>query len=408
MAPWFRLFFLCPGGAEGFPAGLPGDRVMDISFRLDPEILIGPDTVNRAGVICGRIGVRVLVATEQVLYENKNIERLVGILEDSGIEVIVFDEIPSQATADVAETAAGLARGARCSSIIGFGGLKTQAIARMAAIMAPSRLSIFDLMDGRKNENEFLPYIAIPTTGRDPFIFADYFIAVDPRDRSVKMIKSPQRLCTAALIDGNLSESLSGAFAATTAFDGFCVAVEAYCSSRANFLSDSLLEQAISLYARMIASFSDANQSFDLAGGSTNAGLLMSLGSALSAPGIGTALSYAINGRFPVAKSWSSTVLLPYILEKLVTARPEKIAKVAVLMGEPVEGASVSDSANMAVDFIRRRMGILKVPARLKEFNLSLDRLIPVAEAARNMEFIAFSPWTVSSEDAFDLLKQAF
>ncbi|MDR1587556.1 MAG: iron-containing alcohol dehydrogenase [Treponema sp.] len=381
---------------------------MDISFRLDPEILIGPDTVNRAGTICSRIGGRVLVATEQVLYEKKSIERLVDILEDSGVEVIVFDEIPAQATADVAETAASLARGARCSSIIGFGGLKTQTIARLTAIMTPSRLSIFELLDGRKNEDEFLPYIAIPTTGRDPFIFADYFIAVDPRDRSVKMVKTPPRLCTAAIIDGNLSESLSDAFAATTAFDGFCAAVEAYCSSRANFLSDSLLEQAISLYAQMINFYSDINQSFDLVGGSTNAGLLMSLGSAVSAPGIGTALSYAINGRFPVAKSWSSTVLLPYILEKLVTARPEKIAKVAALMGEPVEGASVSDSANMAVDSIRRRMGILKVPARLKEFGLSLDRLIPVAESARSIGFVSFSPWTVSGEDAFDLLKQAF
>ena len=71
-------------------------------------------------------------------------------------------------------------------------------------------------------------------------------------------------------------------------------------------------------------------------------------------------------------------------------------------------GAPVGESANMAVDSIRRRIGILKVPARLKEYNLSLDRLVPTAEAARNLEFVAFSPWTVSADDAYDLLKQAF
>jgi len=53
-------------------------------------------------------------------------------------------------------------------------------------------------------------------------------------------------------------------------------------------------------------------------------------------------------------------------------------------------------------------MGQLQVPARLKNFNLSLDRLVPAAEAARNLEFVASSPWTVTSEDAYDLLKQAF
>jgi alcohol dehydrogenase len=381
--------------------------MIDIAFKLDPEILIGKDTVNRAGMLCNSFGSRVLIATEQVLYENQNIERLISILEDSGVEAIIFDEIPAQATADIAEAAASLARGARCSAIIGFGGLKTQSIAKLAAITATSSLGIFDLLDGKNPENVFIPYVAIPTTGRDPFMFSNFFIAVDPRDRSVKLVKSPKGLCSVAIIDGGLSESLSGKFAATTAFDGFCVSVEAYCSNKAGFFSDALLEQAITLYAQMISSYMD-NQNFDLIGGAVNAGFLMALGSSISSPGIGTALAYALNGRFPVAKSWCSTVLLPYIMEKLVNAKPEKIAKVAALMGEAIEGIPVAEAAALAVDVIRRRMGVLQVPARLKEFNLSLDRLVPVADAARNLEFVAHSPWTVSSEEAFDILKQAF
>jgi alcohol dehydrogenase len=380
---------------------------MDIAFRLDPELVIGADTVNRIGSFCGKYGGRVLVVTEQVLYDNQSIERLKAILDDSRISSILFDEIPAQATAEVADTIASLARGGRCSAIVGFGGLKTQSIGRLAAILAGSRQQIFELLDGRVPEGDFLPYIAIPTTGRDPFLFSNYFVAVDSRDRSVKLIKSPEKLCVAAIIDSSLSESLSDKFAVTTAFDGFCVAVEAYCSARASFLSDALLEQAISLYAQMMKVYRD-NQAYDLTSNATHAGFLMALGSAASAPGIGTALAYALNGRFPVAKSWCSTVLLPYVLERLVTARPEKIARVAALMGEPVEGASVSDSAAMAVETIRNHMGTLKVPARLKDFRLSLDRLVPVAESARNLEFVASSPWTVSSEDAFDLLKQAF
>ena len=86
----------------------------DISFKLGPEIVIGADTVNRAGLICGEFGNRVLIVTEQVLYENKSIERLTGVFDAAGIEAIVFDEVPSQATADVAESAAVLAQGARC------------------------------------------------------------------------------------------------------------------------------------------------------------------------------------------------------------------------------------------------------------------------------------------------------
>jgi alcohol dehydrogenase len=221
------------------------------------------------------------------------------------------------------------------------------------------------------------------------------------------MITSPRGLCAAAIIDGGLSESLSEKFASTTAFDGFCASVEGYCSTRAHFLSDALFEHSMSLYASLMDSYLD-NHILDMVGSSTSAGLLMAMGCAVSVPGIGTALAYALNGRFPVAKSWCSTAVLPYVLERLAASRPEKMAKTAALLGETVEGVSVADAALMAVESIRRRMGLLKVPARLKDFGLSLDKLLPVAESARNLDFVSYSPRTISTEDAYDILKQAF
>ena len=379
----------------------------DIAFKLDPRIVIGADTVNRVGRICAEYGGRALIVSEQVLYENRMIDRAVAVLADAGVEALVFDEVPAQATADVSENAAEIARAARCSAIVGLGGLKTQAVARMAAILAPGNNQLFDLLDGSEALPSFLPYLAVPTTGRDPFLFTDRFVAVDPRDRSVKLVKSPPLLCVASIIDPGLSESLSEKFSSTTVFDGFCVAIEAYCSTKANFVSDSLLESAMELYSRIMASFTD-ERAFDIVGGSTHAGFLTALGASLSAPGIGTALSYAINGRYPVAKSWSSTVLLPYVMECLLPARPEKLAKVAVLLGESTEGTSASAAAEQAVEGIRRRMGLLKVPARLKDFGLALDKLVSVAEAARNLEFVAYSPRPISTEDAYDILKQSF
>jgi len=379
----------------------------DTILRLDPEIIIGLDTINRAGSLFMERGRKILLATEQGLYENNLIDRLVKVLDDAGLETILFDEIPAQATAEAAENAASLARGARCDLVIGFGSLNTQYIARLAAILAASPLRLFDLLDGQREEREFLPYAAIPSTGSDPFLLSDSLIAVDPRDRFIKFVKCPRKLCQAVILDPGLSELIGGKFGPTAAFDGLCTAMEAYCSTKSSFFSDALLEQAISLYAKMMHSYAD-NLSTDYPGASVHAGLLMAIGASVSAPGIGTALAYALSGKFPVAKSWCATVLLPYVMEKLVASRPEKMARAVSLMGEATESVSTSEAANMAVDMIRGQMGQLKVPARLKDFNLSLDRLVPAAEAARDMEFVASSPWTVTSEDAYDLLKQAF
>jgi len=379
----------------------------DISLKLDPRVLIGQDTVNRLGLVCAELGGRALVVAEQVLYENRVIERVSSVLQDAGVDTIVFDEIPAQATADVAFNAAELGRGSRCNMVVGLGGIKTLATAKITALLSAGNNDLFALLDGAIPVGPTLPFIAVPTTGRDPFLFSDRFIGVDPRDRSVKVIKTGYGLCVSAVLDPGLSESLSGKFAATTAFDGFCSAFEAYCSTKSNFFSDALLERAMELYVRIMDSFADGRP-FDAVGVSTQAGFLTSLGSASSSPGIGTALSYALNGRFPVAKSWCSTVLLPYIMEFYAKARVERLARIASLVGEAVEGASVSASASMAIDGIRRRMALLKVPARLKDFGLALDRLVPVSESARDLEFCAFSPRGVSAEDAYDLLKQAF
>lgn len=380
----------------------------DTLFKLDPEVIIGRDTINRAGALAGGRGGKALIVVEQGLNENHHIERITKIFEDAGIQTILLDGIPIQATADMAENAASLARGARCSVIVGFGGLRTQYIAKLIAILAASPLGVFDLLEGSREEKAFLPYIAVPTAaGGDPFLFTDYFPAIDPRDRLVKLIKCPRSLCTAVIIDPGLCESLSDKYASTAAFNGLCVSLEAYCSNKSSFLSDAFLEQAISRYSRILFSYTD-NQPFDFLSASVNAGFLLSLGVSVSAPGIGTALSYTLNGRFPVAESWCSTVLLPHIMEKLVASRPERMARAAFLMGETAADLSKAEAANKSVELVRRYMGQLAVPARLNDFNLSLDRLVPAAEAARSLDFVASSPWTVSAEDAYDLLKQAF
>jgi alcohol dehydrogenase len=400
------------GAFQKFPAldgNIPvkGQDMSDIVFKIDPEIIVGVDTINRTGIMCKDLCKRVLIVTERVLCENKSIERLTTILGDAGVESIVFDEVPAQSTADVAQNAATIAHSARCELIIGFGGLKTQSIARVASVLAGSDIDIFELLDGNDPETALVHFVSIPTTGRDPFIFTNYCIVTDPRDRSVKQVKCPKGLCAGAVFDGGLAETVKGTVASAIVFDGFSTAVEAYCSRKSNILSDALLEQSIALYIKMLHAYRD-QQDMNIAETVTNASLLMALGITTSAPGPGLALTYSLNSRFPISKSVCSTILLPYVLEKLVNNRPQKIANIAGMMGENTEGASVADTAQSAVDAVRRYQTDLHLPTRLKDYNLSLDRLTSVAEAARNMEFVAFSPWIVTTEDAFELLKQAF
>jgi len=374
---------------------------MDISFKFDPEILMGADTLSMAGTVAGRHGNKIMIAADHGL-DTQTTGRLKEILQDSGAEAIVFDGINEESSVEMAENIVELSCAAHCDAIIGFGGRKTQLIARMAAIMAPMRITAFELLDGRFFEKKYLPLIAIPTEGLDTFSLTEYFIAADPRNRLVKSIQSPGNLYAAVIVDSSLLKSLSGAAASFFLLDGYFSAIEAYCSTRANFLSDALLERALNFYARLLKSGAEG-MSADIY---AQASFLTALGSSVSSPGAGAALSYALNARSQASKQQCSAALLPVIAEKLISARPEKMARVASFLGSAGKAASVAEAANSALDGIRRCMAALKAPPDLKEFNIPLDKVTAAVSAARNLEFVANSPWTVSEEAVFDTIKK--
>jgi alcohol dehydrogenase len=376
--------------------------VTDIVLKIDPEIVIGMDIINRVGTICKTYGNQFLLISEKSLNDDKNIERLKAVLQDSGVQTIVFDEIEAPVMADIAENIAHLARTAHCSGIIGFGSPSVQIIARLTAIIAADVFDVFELLDGNI-PTAALPYIAIPSVKEDPFLTTGGFIAVDPRNREIRLVHAPAGLCKAAVLDG----AFSGQADAAAAFDGLCIALEAYCSKKANILSDPIMEKAIALFARIISSYGNGaiKEMEEL---EAQAGFLATIGSAISAPGIASTLACAIALRFPVEKSLCAAALLPVILDKLVSCRAEKIAKAASLMGEKTEGLSDAEAALLPAASIHSSLEKLAISPRLQDLGLQLDRLIPITESVRNLDIVAFSPWTVTSEEILNIIKQSF
>jgi len=373
---------------------------MDISFKFNPEVLIGAETISMAGTIAGRYGHRIMIAADHKL-DSQIVNRLKDVLQDSGLEAIVFDGIEDDSSAEMADNVVSLLTAAHCDAIIGFGGAKAQTIARMAAIMAPMKITSLELLDGRDCQGKFLPLLAIPTEGTDVFTATDFFLVADPRNKLISSLSSPNHLYASIIIDSNLMTVLSDNASSAFIFEGIFSAVEAYCSSKANFLSDTLLEKAITFFAKLLKKAAGGTQAETFA----QACMLLSIGSSVSSPGVGSALSAAINARCNTPKPRCSAALFPAIAERLVSARPEKMARVAAMLGA-AKAATPADAANSAVDAIRKSMTALNVPVDLKEYNISLDRLTAAADAARKLELTANSPWTVSEDEVFKILKQ--
>jgi alcohol dehydrogenase len=349
-----------------------------------------------------------MLVVDPLLYESKTVERVRSLLDERGIQVLVFDEIADRATSRAAEDALRLARGSRAPLVIALGGLKTLMVGRVAAALALGDFDIDSVIDGVEARCERVPLIEIPTSLRHPFLSQDCVLLPDGRDRRIRLTRIPSSAPAVALIDPALSASLSPKLAASCVIDGLLGTVEAYVSSKSSFMSDIFLEKAASSLATalngLIARPDDPAARAEAWKGS----FLSALGQGMSAPGLGTAVALAINARWPVPKAAIAAILLPYSMEVASKSRLEKVAALAGFFGEDTLDASPQEAAAKSVEWLRTRLGLLKVPSRLKDFDLVLDRLVESARDARELDFMNYLPRAASVDDVFDFVKTAF
>jgi alcohol dehydrogenase len=380
----------------------------DVIFHVPTRTIFGLDTTNRISQLVAEYGERAFLVTESILYEGKIINKVQDLLDKKGIPYIVFDEVVSNATSRTVDDGVALARGSHADIVIGLGGINTLSIAKAIAMTAPSGIEMDDFLSGVQPEKPPLPYIEVPTTCRNPFMFLDEYLMVDARDRSGKLGRTQKGITKAVLIDPKLSVGLPVKYTATTIMDTLMGSIEGILSNRANFLSDTYLMKAVEIIGSIIKEGFQNADDMRMRMNASAAGLLLGLGLSTTKLGIGSALAFAINAKFLSPKSWVSTILLPYVLEFAVNVRGDKIAAIAGLLGEDVSGLPPVEAPARAIEAIRRIIASLNLPTRLREFDLSLDEMVEIAGAARSFDMMNYLPRAVSTEDIYEMIKSAF
>jgi alcohol dehydrogenase class IV len=380
----------------------------DLSFSVPTEIKFGLDVANRVAAVVSEYGERALLVTEAILYEGKVIDRVQALLEKKGLQYIVYDEVVPNATSAVVDDGVKLARGAHADVIVGLGGVRTLSVGKCIAMVAAGQSDMDDYLSGMLPKPVSLPFVALPTTCRDPFLLTGEYLVTDSRDRSAKLGRVSAGPARAVIVDPRLSATLPPKFTATTLMDTFLAGVEGYLSSRNNFLSETFFLPALSLIGKTIGPLRDAPDDLRVRMNASTAGLLVALGLTVSRTGVGAALSYAINGRFMVPKSWVSSILLPHVMEFYAGVAAEKLAAVAGFLGEEVSSAAPVEGAARAVEAVRRILGSLGLPTRLRDFDLNLDDMVEAASTARGFDMMNYLPRSISAEDLYELLKSAY
>lgn len=380
----------------------------DFNFKISPNITLGSYSSTRLGQFVREWGTRYMLVMDPVLNESGVAEKIKVSLTDRNIDYFVFEELPSSPDSTVLERALTLARDAHIHGVITAGGEKAGNLGRAVATLYHETNNIYEYIDGAAPTTTPLPCVCLPTTIKDEFLFSDRIPVIDGRSRQLKLLKTPTGTVKLALFDPNLTVSLTENQTSSLAIHTLCMAVECYLSQKANFFSDTICEKAIELLSCGMdgsPTLSNATppEQFLMQGG-----CMTSIASSISSVGPASLLALTIGARFRLPRSTIAAILFPYVIEDAAKYKTDRLANVARLMQVAADTTANDTAATALADNIRNRLAMANLPARLKDMNITIEQLSLAAEDAGQLEMMNAMPRSMTADDLFDFIKQAY
>ena len=380
----------------------------DFIFRINPNIILGPFTINRLGQYSQDWGTRFMIIMDPVLNELKLSEKILQPLRDRNIDFFVFSDLSEGSSSKNIERALKLAREGHVQGIICTGGEKAMNIGRTVAAYYNETQDLYTLIDGAAVTKEPIPCLCIPTTYRTPYIFTREVPVMDARSRQLKIIKIPYTVCKLLLVDPNLMLSLTDNQKITLSLEALNMGLEAYLSQKANFFSDMFAEKGLELLSYTMTENMEHSSTTPEEVLLSQAGCLVSMATSSASLGMISLLSLSIYTRYNINKSLISSILLPYFIEYVSKFKAAEIDKIAKIMGICDAETEQEESCRIFVDFIRELMAKENLPARLKDLKLTIEQLSLAIEDVAKFDIMNNLPRSMTSDDLFDFVKAAF
>lgn len=290
-----------------------------------------------------------------------------------------------------------------------LGGGSTIDVAKAVGILATNGGRIQQYEGIEKFSTPPLPLIAIPTTAGTGSEVSGSCVITDP-ERGLKMSIRHASLNPArvAILDPLAFKSLPANVAAHAAMDAFVHAFESYLSLNANPMTDTFNLYAIELISNNVRQFvanrMNLEAGLNMAVAATLAGITFGL------TGLGNVHCMArfVGAFFHISHGLSNAICLPYVAEFNLLANPKKYARLAMAMGENIQGVKDLEAAYKAVAAIKQLCRDLGIPEKLREIKATEDKLPEMARLCVEANYNRWNPRYTTYDDFLDLFKKAF
>jgi alcohol dehydrogenase len=335
-----------------------------------------------------------LVTGRRFAKEHGVLDKLSDYLK--GLTLEVFAEVEENPSIETVDRGAAKCRNSRCDLVIALGGGSALDAGKAIAMLQINPGTIREYLDQeRVCEAKGLTLVAVPTTSGTGSEVTPFTVITNKAKRAKPAIAPSQIFPDIALVDPELTMSMSSKVAASTGLDALCQAVEGFWSTQGNSVTRSLAFQAIKLAMENLESAclkKDKESVINMALASHLTGIEMSnIGNTSIHP-----LSYPITLDYGVPHGFACAIFLPAVIRYNGGAIEDRFRDLLPVLGMP--------NVEALADRVDSLMEKLEAPRRLSEVGVKPEDLPNIAKRGMGRS-TAWNPRPMTEEDIVQLCK---
>lgn len=379
---------------------------------LMPSVnFFGPGSLEvigkRAKILGGK---KALIVTDKFLHslEEGPVKKSINYLKAEGIEAVVFDKVdPNPKDTNVYEGVKVFEEN-NCDMIVSIGGGSPQDCAKGIGIAHSHEGDICDYAGIETLINPLPPIIAVNTTAGTASEVTRHAVITNTKTKVKFVVVSWRNLPQVSINDPLLMIGKPAALTAATGMDALTHAVEAYVSKDANPITDAAAIQSIKLIAgnlrQAVANGENIKARENMAYASLLAGMAFNNGNL----GYVHAMAHQLGGLYDMPHGVANAMLLPHVCRYNMISNPQKFADIAEFMGENIEGLSVMEAAEKAINSLFKLSSDIGIPTSLKAAGIKEEDIKLMSENALKDGNAFSNPRKGNEKEVAEIFKAAF
>ncbi|WP_028972904.1 iron-containing alcohol dehydrogenase [Spirochaeta cellobiosiphila] len=333
-------------------------------FGYPRDIYIG--SLDKLGVVAKGLGAKALVVRDSAFRTEKDHGEIEDYLKEKGLSVMIFDDLRIGDTLSSLEGAQQMIEAGHCDLVIGVGGVITLSFARYLAHLG-RKLSYDD------PENTKLPYISIPSTDRNPFLFRDMVLLTGGKSHRLKFIKINSQPLEALFYNPSFTSGNTEIYAISSLLEMLLNGIETFLKTDNDLFVQSMLYGVIAKIYEMIDNAYHRQENWLVKKSISEAGFVISLALGQASLGTASLFAYTLDGMISSPRSIVSSILLPSVIETGARKNPEGLMKLGLIFREDIDLLPVESIKKGMVGSIKRLMTRYNIPMRISNIEIPRD-----------------------------------